>query len=103
MLLLSTGITFALASCHILTFANSYLQAWQLGVQQGMEQALQPGSVQGEGAPGGLGPTVQDAQERLVLEQMQKLGLFADGSLGPGQLQGVMAMLNKQGMLLLIA
>ena len=33
-----------------------------------------------------------------MLEQMQKLGLFADGSLGPGQLQSVMAMLNKQGM-----
>ncbi len=45
------------------------------------------------------GQTAQGAQERVLLE-MQKLGLFEDGSgnLNPGQLQGLVAMLNKQGM-----
>ncbi len=71
-----------------------------MGMQQGIEQAMQLGSGQGEGASGGLSQTGQQAQERAVLEQMQKSGLFTDstGKLSSGQLQGVVAMLNKQGM-----
>ncbi len=71
-----------------------------MGMQQGMEQALQLGSGQGEGASGGLSQTGQQAQERALLEQMQNSGLFTDGTgkLSSGQLQGIVAMLNKQGM-----
>jgi len=71
-----------------------------MGMQQGMEQALQLGSGQGEGASGGLSQTGQQAQERALLEQMQNSGLFTDGAgkLSSGQLQGIVAMLNKQGM-----
>lgn len=35
----------------------------------------------------------------MVMEQLQKLGLFADGSLNSGQLQGLVAALSKQGQL----
>ena len=64
-------------------------------MQQGIEQALQRGPGPVEGASG-LG---QEAQERSVMEQMQKLGLLADGNgtVNPGHLQRVLAMLNKQG------
>ena len=73
------------------------VQARQLGMQQGMEQALQQG--QGQGASGELNQTAQQAQERVVLEQMQKLGLLTDasGNMDPGKSQGAMYMLNKQG------
>ncbi|KAL0020292.1 hypothetical protein WJX77_002528 [Trebouxia sp. C0004] len=75
------------------------MQAWQMGMQQGMEQALQLGSGQGEGAAGGPSQTGQQAQERALLEQMQNSGL-TDGTvkLSPGQLQGIVAILNKQGL-----
>ena len=71
-----------------------------MGMQQGMEQALQLGSGQGEGASEGLSQTGQQAQERALLEQMQNSGLFTDSArkLSSGQLQGIVAMLNKQGM-----
>ena len=70
-----------------------------MGMQQGMEQALQLGSGQGEGASGGLSQTGQQAQERALLEQMRNSGLLTDGArkLSSGQLQGIVAMLNKQG------
>ena len=69
-------------------------------MQQGIEQAVQLGSGQGEGASGGLSQTGQQAQEQALLEQMQNSGLSTDGTgkLSSGQLQGVVAMLNKQGM-----
>ena len=65
-----------------------------------MKQALQQGTGQGSGGSG-LGQTAQKAQERLVLEKMQKLGLVADGmgNMNPGQLQGLVEMLNKQSTL----
>lgn len=71
------------------------VQAWQLGLQQGIQGAQasqQKGSGQLDGAAG-------PAQSALVMEQLQRLGLFADGggNLNPGQLQGLMAMLSKQG------
>ena len=71
-----------------------------MGMQQGIEQALQLGAGQGEGAAGGLSQTGQQAQDRTLLEQMQNSGLFTDGTgkLSSGQLQGIVAMLNKQGM-----
>ncbi|KAL3147337.1 hypothetical protein ABBQ32_002820 [Trebouxia sp. C0010 RCD-2024] len=71
------------------------LQAWQLGLQQGIQgaQASQKGSGQLDGAAG-------QAQTALVMEQLQRLGLFTDGggNLNPGQLQGLMTMLSKQGL-----
>ena len=44
---------------------------------------------------GAAGP----GQTDLVMEQLQRLGLFTDGggNPNPGQLQGLMAMLSKQG------
>lgn len=70
------------------------MQAWQLGLQQGIQgaQASQKGSGQLDGAAG-------QAQTALVMEQLQRLGLFTDGdvNLNPGQLQGLMTMLSKQG------
>lgn len=76
------------------------LQAWQMGMQQGVEQALQLGAGQGEGAAGGLSQTGQQAKDRALLEQMQNSGLLTDGTgkLRSGQLQGIVAMLNKQGL-----
>lgn len=74
------------------------MQAWQRGLQQGIKgaQALQQkGSGQLDGATG----LAQTAQGHLVMEQLQRLGLFADGdgNLNSGQLQGLVTMLSKQG------
>ena len=62
-----------------------------MSLQQGLDPTLQQGQGQGDAA--------QKAQERSVIEQMQKLGLFADGAkhLHPSQLQDLVSMLHKQG------
>ena len=73
-------------------------KAWQRGLQQGIKGAQasqEKGSGQLDGAPG----LAQTAQGRLVMEQLQGLGVFADGggNLNSGQLQGLVTMLSKQG------
>lgn len=74
------------------------VQAWQLGLQQGI-QGAQASQQKGAGQVDGATGLAQTAQGRLVLEQLQRLGLFADGggNLNSGQLQGLMTMLSKQG------
>ena len=74
------------------------MQAWQRGLQQGIKGAQasqQKGSGQLDGGPG----LAQTAQGCLVMEQLQGLGVLADGggNLNSGQLQGLVTMLSKQG------
>ena len=74
------------------------LQAWQLGVQQGMKslQALQQQlTTNPEDSVRNL-QLVLDGKSNMVLQQLQQLG--QDGaSMKPGQLQGLAALLSKQG------
>lgn len=74
------------------------MQAWQRGLQQGIKGA-QASQQQSSGQLDGASGLPQTAQSRLVMEQLQRLGLFADGdgNLNPGQLQGLVTMLSKQG------
>ena len=74
------------------------MQAWQRGLQQGTKGA-QASQQQGSGQLDGATGRAQAGQSRLVMEQLQRLGLFADGdgNLNSGQLQGLVNMLSKQG------
>lgn len=74
------------------------MQAWQLGVQQGMK-SLQALQQQLQTHPEASVRNLQmalDGQSNAVLQQLQQLGQDS-ASINPSQLQSLASLLSKQG------